>query len=189
MGNRRAGDGALGRAAVSSALSRWVLVILLPGCLAACSESSALVTSAGPASGAAAGIGIGAVTANPLIGYAVGIGTQAAVTALQKYLSRKLHQGQQDNIAAAVATMQPGQEAAWKISYDIPIGDAHGDVTVTRVITSPLTTCKEVAFTIITSKNPAAPRPVYLTTACEQSDGTWKWAEAEPAVERWGFLQ
>jgi hypothetical protein len=79
--------------------------------------------------------------------------------------------------------------AAWKISYDIPIGDAHGDVTVTRIITSPLTTCKEVAFTIITSKNPAAPRPVYITTACEQSDGTWKWAEAEPAVERWGFLQ
>ncbi len=109
MGNRRAGDGALGRAAVSSALSRWVMVLLLPGCLAACSENSTLVTSAGPASGAVAGIGIGAVTANPLIGYAVGIGTQAAVTALQKYLSRKLHQGQQDNIAAAVATMQPGQ--------------------------------------------------------------------------------
>ncbi len=189
MGNRGAGDGALGRAAVRTSLPRWVMVLLLPGYLAACSENSALVTSAGPASGAVVGIGLGGVTANPLIGYAAGIGTEAAVTALQKYLSRKLHQGQQDSIAAAVATMRLGQEAAWKISYDVPIGDAHGDVTVTRVITSPLTTCKEVAFTIITSKNPATPRPVYLTTACEQSDGTWKWAEAEPAVERWGFLQ
>jgi hypothetical protein len=166
-----------------------VMVLLLPGLLAACSESGALVTSAGPVSGAVAAIGIGSVTANPLVGYAVGIGTQAAVTALQRYLSRKLHQGEQDNIAAAIATMQPGQEAAWKIRYDIPIGDEHGDVAVTRIITSPLTTCKEVAFTIITSKNPAAPRPVYITTACEQTDGTWKWAEAEPAVERWGFLQ
>ncbi len=169
--------------------SRTVMVVLIAGSLAACSENSALVTSAGPASGAAAAIGVSAITANPLIGYAAGVGTQAAITALQKYLSRKLHQGQQDKIAAAVATMQPGQEAAWKIAYDIPIGDAHGDVTVTRVINSSLTTCKEVAFTIITSNNPAAPRPVYITTACEQTDGTWKWAEAEPAVERWGFLQ
>ena len=189
MGDRGAGDGTLGRAAVSFSLSRSVMVLLLPGFLAACSESSALVTSAGPVSGAAAGLGISAVTANPLIGYAVGIGTQAAVTALQKYLSRQLHQGQQDSIAAAVATMQPGQEAAWNISYDIPVGDAHGDVTVIRVIRSPLTTCKEVAFTIITSKNPAAARPVYITTACAQGDGTWKWAEAEPATQRWGFLQ
>ena len=189
MGHSRTRNGTLGRATVSSALSRKVMVLLLSGSLAACSENSTLVTSAGPASGAAAGIGISAVTANPLIGYAVGIGTQAAITALQKYLSRKLHQGQQDQIAAAIATMQPGEVAAWKISYDIPIGDAHGDVTVTRIMTSPLTTCKEVAFTIITSKNPSAPRPVYITTACEQPEGTWKWAEAEPAVERWGFLQ
>ena len=189
MGDRGAGNGTLGRAAVIFLLTRWVMVLLLNGLLAACSESGVLITSAGPVSGAAAGLGISAVTANPVIGYAVGIGTQAAVTALQKYLSRKLHQGQQDTIAAAIATMQPGQEAAWKIAYDIPIGDAHGDVTVTRIIDSPLTTCKEVAFTLITSKNPAAPRPVYITTACEQTDGTWKWAEAEPAVERWGFLQ
>ena len=146
-------------------------------------------SSIGGFAGAAAGVASGAVTSNPAVGYAVGIGTQAAITALQKYLSRKLHQGQQDQIAAAIATMQPGDVAAWRISYDIPIGDAHGDVTVTRIMTSPLTTCKEVAFTIITSNNPAAPRPVYITTACEQTDGTWKWAEAEPAVERWGFLQ
>jgi hypothetical protein len=168
----------------------WVFGgVLLAGLLTGCSEDSAVVTSAGPASGAIVGLGLGGVTANPLIGYAAGIGTQAAVTALQKYLSRKLHQGEQDNIATAVATMQPGQEAAWRISYDLPVGDARGDVTVTRVITSPLTTCKEVAFTLITRKNPNAPRPVYITTACEQTDGTWKWAEAEPAVERWGFLQ
>jgi hypothetical protein len=165
------------------------LALLLPGLLAACSASNVAETSAGPVAGAAAAIGLGAVTANPFIAYGVGVGTQAAVTALQKYFSRKLHQGEQDNIALAVGRMQPGQEQPWQIRFDLPIGDQHGDVTVTRVIASPLTTCKEAAFTIITSKNPDAPRPVYITTACEEPDGGWKWAEAEPAVDRWGALQ
>jgi len=168
---------------------RLTAALAVPILLAACSENSAVVTSAGPASGAAVGIGLGAVTANPFIAYAAGVGTQAAITALQKYFSRKVHQGEQDNIALAVGRMQPGQEAAWQIHFDLPIGDAHGDVSVTRVIASPLTTCKEAAFTIITSKNPAAPRPVYITTACQESDGGWQWAQAEPATERWGFLQ
>jgi hypothetical protein len=165
------------------------VALLLVGSLAACSENNVAVTSAGPVSGALVGVGLGSVTADPFVGYAAGIGTQAAITALQKYLSRKVHQGEQDNIAAAVGQMQPGQEAAWKITFELPIGDAHGDVSVTRVIASPLTTCKEAAFTIITGKNPRAPRPVYMTTACQQQDGSWKWAEAEPATERWGFLQ
>jgi len=155
----------------------------------ACAGSNVAANSAGPLSGAAVGIGLGGITANPLIGYAAGIGTQAAVTALQKYLSRKLHQGEQDNIAAAVARLRVGQSAPWRIHYAIPIGNEHGDVTVTRDIVSPLTTCKEVAFTIIASQKPGAVRPVYVTSACRNSDGVWKWAEAEPAVARWGFLQ
>jgi len=181
MGLSRAGDRALGRPAVRFRHLRFATALVLPGLLAACSENSAVVSSAGPVAGA--------VTANPFVAYAVGVGTQAGVTALQKYFSRKIHQGEQDNIAMAVGHMQPGEVADWKIRFDLPIGDAHGDVTVTRVISSPLTTCKEAAFTIISSKNPQTPRPVYITTACQQSDGTWKWAQAEPAVERWGSLQ
>ena len=170
---------------------RAVLALLLPALLEGCgaAATNAAANSAGPISGAAVGLGLGGVTANPLIGYAAGIGTQAAVTALQKYLSRKLHQGEQDNIAAAVGQMQPGQTAPWKISYKIPIGSEHGDVTVTRLIANPLTMCKEAAFTVVAGHKPTAPRGIYITTACLQSDGQWKWAEAEPAVSRWGFLQ
>ncbi len=189
MGQRGTGNRALGRAAVRPKHLRFALALVLPALLAACSEDSAVVTSAGPVAGAAVAIGLGAVTANPFIAYAVGVGTQAGINSLQKYFSRKIHQGEQDNIALAVGKMQPGQVAAWQIRYDLPIGDAHGDVTVTRVVTSPLTICKEAAFTVIGSKNPQAPRPVYITTACEQPDGSWKWAEAEPAAERWGSLQ
>jgi surface antigen len=161
----------------------WALVLLLSGC------GTAVENSAGPVGGAAVGIGLGGITANPLIGYAAGVGTQAAITALQKYLSRKLHQGEQDRIAATVARLAPGQSAPWAIHYDIPVDTEHGDVSVTRVITSALTTCKEVAFTVIAGKQPDAPRGIYITTACEQPDGTWRWAAAEPAVARWGFLQ
>jgi hypothetical protein len=164
-----------------------LLALAAPALLCACSSGGA--TSAGPVAGAAVGIGLGAVTANPFVAYAAGVGTQAGVTALQEYISRRIHQDQQDNIALAVGQMQPGQVAAWQIKFALPIGDAHGDVSVTRVIASKLTICKEAAFTVITGKNPTALRPVYITTACEQPDGGWKWAEAEPAVERWGFLQ
>lgn len=170
-------------------LRRFGLALALPALLAACSENNPAVTSAGPASGALAALGLGAVTANPFVAYAVGVGTEAAVRALQQYVSRKIHQGEQDNIATAVGELQPGQELPWQIRFDLPIGDAHGDVTVTRVITSPLTTCKEAAFTVISGKHASPTGPVFITTVCHDPDGKWKWAEADPATERWGFLQ
>jgi hypothetical protein len=161
------------------------LPLLLAGCAAA---STAAINSAGPVSGAVAAIGVSAVTANPFVAYAAGVGVNAAVSALEKYLSRKLKQGEQDQIAAAVGKLDTGQEMPWEITHFIPIDEEHGDLTVTRVINSPLATCKEVAFTI-TSKDPNAPRPIYITTACQEAGRLWKWAEAEPAAERWNFLQ
>ncbi len=176
---------------VAEAGRNILLALPLLATLNGCSDavSNAAVNSAGPISGAAVGLGLGGVTANPLIGYAAGIGTQAAVTALQKYLSRQVHAGEQDNIATVVGQMQPGQTAPWKISYPFPIGSEHGDVTVTRLIANPLTSCKEVAFTVISGKRPDAHRGIYFTTACQQANGSWRWAEAEPATARWGFLQ
>ncbi len=191
MGDRRARHRTLGFAAVICRTTRWprrvalnlALLALLAGC------GTAAENSAGPAGGAVVGIGVGGITANPLIGYAAGVGAQAGITALQKYLSRKLHQGEQDRIAATVARLGLGQSAPWQIHYDIPVDAEHGDVTVTRIIANALATCKEVAFTVITGNQPNAPRGIYITTACAGSDGAWKWAEAEPAVARWGFLQ
>ena len=67
MGDRGARYRTVGCSAVIFA--RWrVLGILLA--LGACSENNPAVTSAGPVSGAAVGIGLGGITANPLIGYA-----------------------------------------------------------------------------------------------------------------------
>ncbi len=185
MGDRRARDRTLGVVAVTLRAAAPTLSLL--ALLAACGNTAE--SSAGPIGGAAVGLGIGGITANPLIGYAAGVGAQAGITALQKYLSRKLHQGEQDNIAATVAKLPLGQTAPWKIGYKIPIENEHGDVTVTRIIKTPLTTCKEVAFTVIDGNRASSPRGLYITSACAQPDGTWKWAEAEPATDRWGFLQ
>jgi hypothetical protein len=184
MGISRTGDGALGLAA----MMRWqprgfslAVLSLAAFVLTGCKLTGDLVAAgAGGASAAA--------TANPAVGIAVGIGVHAATDATFKYLGRKRQQGEQDAIAAVVATTNPGESHPWTIRHTIPIGNEHGTVSVTRVIATPLTTCKEVVFSVIDGDRPDSPRAWYTTTACQQG-ARWKWAAAEPAVERWGYLQ
>ena len=173
MGDRGAGDGALGIAAVRLALG---LVLMLAGC-----------KSIGAISGAAVGIATGTGTTNPVVGYAAAVGTQAAVDALVNYIARKRQQGEQDEIAAVVGHLAVGETAPWRIDHDIPIGDEHGNVTVVADIENALTQCKQVAFTVIADDEPDAPRGTYVTSACAQG-ARWKWAQAEPSALRWGFL-
>jgi hypothetical protein len=160
---------------------RFHLLLAAPLVLAGCSSIGAL-------SGAAVGVATGAGTANPVVGYASGIATQAAVDSLVKYVSRARQQAEQDAIAATVGQLAPGQTAPWKIEHDIPIGNEHGDVTVVGLIDNALARCKDVVFTVIDGDNPDSPRGIFTTTACEQGQ-TWKWAQAEPATPRWGSLQ
>jgi hypothetical protein len=149
--------------------------------LAGCSSIGALT---GAVTGAAAGGG----SVNPGVGYAVGIGTKAATDALVQYISRKRQQAEQDQIAATVGALAVGASAPWAIRHKVPLfDDQHGSVTVVRDIDNALTACKEVIFTI-DGKKPDSPRGRFTTTAC--LDGTrWKWALAEPATRRWGYLQ
>jgi hypothetical protein len=66
--------------------------------------------------------------------------------------------------------------------------DEVGEVRVLRVIETPLTLCKEIAFSVI-DREAANPKHTWFTaSACREGD-RWKWAAAEPAVERWGSLQ
>jgi hypothetical protein len=175
LGGGGACDGALGLPAMRFAAV--VLPVVLVGC-----------SSIGAISGTVAGVATGAGTANPVVGYAVGVGTQAAVDTLVKYVSRKRQQGEQDAIAATVGGLAPGQTAPWKIEHDIPLGNEHGDVTVVGLIDNKLTRCKEVVFTVVDGDKPDSPHGTFVTTAC--ADGpSWKWAQAEPSTERWGTLQ
>ena len=179
MGYRRAGDGALGGAAMIPA--RWWAPLLLLPLLGGCQFTGELVAAgAGGASAAA--------TANPAVGIAVGVGVNAGIDAAFAYVARKRQQAEQDAIAATVATMQPGERRPWHIDHFIPVGNEHGDVAVVRDIPNALAPCKELVFSVESGRGPAARQRWYRTDAC-QDTRRWKWALAEPATERWGVLQ
>ena len=144
---------------------------------------------AGDLVAAAAGGASGAATANPAVGVAVGIGVHAGIDAAVNYFVRKRQQAEQDAIAGEVGSMQPGESRPWKVEHDIPIGNEHGEAEVTRVIDTRLTQCKELVFSVDEGSGAEATRRRYSTQACRGDDGTWKWALAEPATERWGTLQ
>lgn len=134
--------------------------------------------------GAIAGAGTGAASANPAVGLAVGIAVEAGVDEVVGYVSRKRQQGEQDAIADAAGAVPVGSVVPWQIRHTIPIGNENGDLLVAREFATPLVTCREIVFSVVDGKQ----RRLFTTTLCHQAE-RWKWAAAEPAVDRWGFLQ
>ena len=174
MGDCGTGDGALGRAAVRAAVALAAL-LLLGGCNNV-ADLTALAT------GAAAG----GATASPAVGFMVGVGTRAAVGAGLDYLTRRRQQAEQDAIAEAAGALAEGGRAAWRVRHDIPIGNEGGEVEVVAALDTALAACREIVFSV--ADDPPAEPAWFRTTICRQDAG-WKWALAEPAVPRWGFLQ
>ncbi len=151
----------------------WLAMLaILPGC-------SVISDAAGVVS---AGVS-GSATANPAVGIAVGIGVRAGVDALVQYLERKRHTAEQDAIADAAGSTPLGVAHAWEIHHTIPLGNHHGQLEPVREFTTPLTTCREIVFSVEDDT-----RELYVTTLCRKPD-RWAWAAAEPAVDRWGYLQ
>jgi hypothetical protein len=151
--------------------------------LGGCSSASTLV-------GIGAGAIAGGASANPAVGYGVAIGTAAAADYGLKYYGRKRQQGEQDAIAAVVGTLGEGQTGLWKTDHSIPYGNENGEVRVVRIVVSPIAECKQIVFSVIegSEKDQDLKRAWYTADICRQ-EKQWKWASAEPAVERWGFLQ
>ena len=146
-------------------------------------------SSLGAISGAVVGASTGAATANPIVGFAVAVGVNSGVDALQRYVARVRQGAEQDVLATAAGEMAVGEVRTWQIVHSIPLfDDEHGEMQVMRSIDTPLTDCREVLFTVDDGYGNGGPRARYDTDACRNSDG-WKWAAAEPAVERWGYFQ
>ena len=135
--------------------------------------------------GLAAGGAAGGATANPAIGYAVGVGTRAAADYAFRYVARVRQRAEQDAIAAAAGGLGERMVADWRIRHDIPLGNEGGRVMLVRDIDAVIATCREIAFSL--HDDPPAPEAWFTTTIC-RSGTRWRWAQAEPAVERWGFL-
>jgi hypothetical protein len=155
------------------------LAALLPLVLLGACQSGAELT--GLAAGGAAGV----VTASPAVGYAVGIGTAVAANEFFNWIGRTREHAAQEAIAGAAAPLAVGGAAPWRIDHVIPVGDEHGEVRLVRAMTTPLAECREILFSV---EEPPAAAAWYATSICRAASG-WHWALAEPAVERWGFLQ
>jgi surface antigen len=165
---------------VSRGARRAALVLLAGLSLAGCE-------AAGGIAGGVSGVATGIATGNAAVGYAVGVGIRALVDATVQYVQRSIRRGEQDEIAAAAGGAAPGQVVPWKAEHELPFGygDAAGTVQVVRLIETPLAQCREVAINVGEEDE----RVTLIATACLTSEGKWKWASAEPAVERWGVLQ
>ncbi len=155
---------------------RLLAAVLLPA-LAGCAAATNV---------AALGVGVasGSATANPAVGFAIGVATQAGLRELGRYVVRRRQTGEQDAIADAAGGAAVGATVPWEIRHTIPIGNEHGDLAVAREYATPIATCREVVFTV---RN-GADRGIFTTSLCRQA-ARWKWAAAEPATERWGYLQ
>ena len=147
--------------------------------------------SIGAAAGAAAGVSTGVVTSNPAIGFGVGIAVQAATDEAVNRLMKRLHSDQQIAIATTAGNLPIGETKPWSVKHTLPVENGHGDVRVLREFSSALATCREFAFSVADGDKPDAHEDWFLAQACKGNDesGGWKWASAEPAVERWGNLQ
>jgi len=178
MGLGRTGDGAVGIAAVI----RAAVPLLLTGCLLAGCKAAPQIA------GVITGGTIGVASGSPALGFAAGIATDAATNAGLRYVVRVRQGAEQDAIAQAAGGLPQGARADWKIEHTIPIGDEHGGLEVVRVIETALATCKEIVFSVDTGKGKDLRQAWFVTDICKQAGG-WKWASAEPAVERWGYLQ
>jgi hypothetical protein len=168
-----------------------VSMTLRLGCIAAFAAACVAMSgcaSIGAASGALAGVATGAVTTNPAIGLGVGIAVQAATDEVVKRVTKSLHQDQQVAIAVTAGMSDIGETRPWKVKHTLPVENGHGQVRVLREVKSALASCKEFAFSVADGDDPSSHEDWFIATACQQTEG-WKWASAEPAVERWGNLQ
>jgi hypothetical protein len=161
----------------------WLCTAALPGCTSIATEG----TSAG-AGIAGAAIAHG-VTNNAGVTTGIGLGVQATANAGLRYAEKKVHQTEQDTIAATAGALPVGVVRKWQAVHAIPIeANEQGEVTVSRLVGGVGIQCKEIVFSVDHDKRDGIHREFYTATICRDGN-TWKWATAEPATERWGALQ
>ena len=163
--------------------ARLALTLLLP--LALLGGCKAVPEIAGVLTGALAG----GASGNPAVGFGVGVGVAAGSDYAVKYFGRSRQHAEQEVIAGAAGPLPPGGTASWAIHHTIPFGNEHGTLMVVRDIATPLAACKEVVFSVDEGEGDKLRRHWYDTDICLQPPARWRWATAEPAVPRWGYLQ
>ncbi len=158
----------------------WVIAVLaLPGCT---NTGSAVDSAIGAGTAGGVASGVTSATGSALLGAAVGLGVGMGLDVGIKYAERRVHRNVQDAVAQAAGPLDVGESAAWHVKAWFPISERHGTVQTARQFGSSIP-CKDVVFTVDGDEN------LYVSTVCQDKRGTWRWALAEPTVDRWGSLQ
>lgn len=145
-------------------------------------------SSVAPVAGAVAGVTSAAFTANPAVAYAVATSVNAATDAAVKYAARQWHQGEQQALASAIGQLSDERiPHPWSLDRAGGLSRVQGTLTVVRAFKTPLAICREAVLNIAASDS-VQPVERYTVYACWDR-ARWRWANAEPAVSRWGGLQ
>jgi hypothetical protein len=156
-----------------------MMMLALAACTNAGSGINSAITSAGTAGIAS---GITSATGSALVGTAAGIGAGIGLDAGFKYAERRIQRNAQDAVAIAAGPLVVGQSARWNVDAWLPLTGRHGTVEIARSFGKAIP-CKDVVFTVDDDDD------LYVTTVCADKKGAWRWALAEPTVDRWGSLQ
>ena len=171
----------MSKAKIASALA--AAATLASGCAAVVNTASSEIAGVGGAAVASA------ITSNGAVATGIGLGVQAATRAGVQYAQRRVHHSVQNEIARAAGALAVGDVGRWHID---PAGalerEQQGRVTVSRVISSSVLTCKETVFSVDTVDDNVPKSSFFVAIVCQDGE-RWKWASAEPSTERWGGLQ
>lgn len=162
---------------------RALYLLLMMAGLSGCTNSASGVDAAlGAGVAAGVGSGVASATGSALVGAAAGIGAGVGLDVGIKYAARRIHRNVQDAVAQAAGPLGVGQSARWNVNHWLPLTRKHGTVEAARFFGAAIP-CKDVVFTIDDDDS------LYVTTVCQDKRGNWRWALAEPTVDRWGSLQ
>lgn len=160
---------------------RTALVFLAALPLIGCAAAGPAITSLATAGVAG---GVGSATGSAAIGVAAGFAASVGVDQGVKWGERRLAGTVQGAVAEAAGPLDVGQSAAWQVKGKLPWSARSGKVEVARVFGQKIP-CKEVVFTLQDDKA----HSIYTSTVCRNDEGEWRWALAEPSIDRWGYLQ
>ena len=150
---------------------------LAPGACSGTADFGTEVASIG------AGALAGGLTGNPLVGFAVGAGTQIAFSEGVDYYNREAVRLVQQAIASEAGDAPEGESRQWSVESDVPLVDAQGQVQVLRDFGGDIA-CRQIVFTDDDIED-----MYFVTVICRGDDDAWHWANAEPAVDRWDGIQ
>ena len=140
-------------------------LFLLPGCQAVLTETTATVAGIGGA-GIADGLG-----ANAALTTGIGLGVQAIGRAGLQYAQRLTHRAGQNRIAAAAGPLPVGGVGSWTTDHTIPVEpNEHGQVAVSRVISTGPLECKEIVFSVDTGQDETLQRSFFLAAICRNGN-------------------